>query len=224
MPDWQQLVRARLGLLGLPREREEEIALELARHLEDVEDNWREQGASAENAAARAMQEVPDWAEFRREIRLAEGEENMNQRTRTVWLPGLITLTLAMGILLALNWAGLRPRIVWLDTRTPQPLVFYLPWLVILPAVGALGAYWSRRAGGRFRERLLAATFPAVALSGLFAVVFLLGAAFVDTHVPLALKAMGLVRFLIGWGLIPGAALLGGALLFLRNHPCDAVD
>lgn len=216
MPDWRELARTSLGALGLDPEREEEIVAELADHLENLYEAWRQRGASAEEAAAQALDEVPDWAELRREIHHAErGENAMNYRAKSLWLPGLVTLTLSASLLRLFIWAGLQPHIIWMDEHAF--LWFHLPWLLVLPTIGALGAYWSRRVGGGWRERLLAGLFPAAAVTILF-VALLAVAPFVDRQVPLAVKLAAFASRLLYSAVIPGAALLLGTLPFLKDH------
>jgi hypothetical protein len=54
----------------------------------------------------------------------------------------------------------MHPNVFW---WREAPMMFFLPWTLALPFIGALGAYSSRAKGGRTGERLLAAVFPAVA-------------------------------------------------------------
>lgn len=217
MPNWRQLARARLGGLSLDPDREDEIVTELAHHLEDLYEDWCQRGVAAEEATARALDAVPDWAELRREIQYAEqGDDAMNQRTRNLWLPGMVTLAFSWGLLRLFYWAGLRPRIIWMDEHAF--LWFSLPWLLVLPTIGALGAYWSRRVGGRPWERLLAGAFPAVVWTVLF-IAFFPVAVLVDSHVSLVRQLSTLASFLLSSCVVPGAALLAGTLAFLKDHP-----
>lgn len=85
----------------------------------------------------------------------------LTKRLRTVWLPGLAAVLLAdifpklffRGKLLS----GLRINV----GRAPLRVSLFVPWLWGLVAVGGLASYWSRRAGGGVRERLLASLLPA---------------------------------------------------------------
>ena len=216
MPEWRKLVKTRINALGLDPERKDEIVAELAGYLEDVYEAWLKRGATPEEAAAHALHQVPDWTQLRREIHHAlRMEDTMNYRTKSLWLPGLISLTLSMGLLSLFNWMGFQPRIIWLHQASP--LLFYLPWLFLLPAVGTVGAYWSRRAGGRLRERLLAGLFPAAALTALFFAILPVGI-LVDSHVALTRIFTALATSLLVWGVIPAALLLAGTLPFLKDH------
>lgn len=85
----------------------------------------------------------------------------MNQRTKSLWLPAMATLLGASLLLAAVEFSGFRPRLLWLGQTGVQ---FYWPWLVGLPAFGAMGAGWSRRAHGRVSARLAAGLSPALVM------------------------------------------------------------
>ncbi len=55
MRDWKALVRERLGCLALTPAQREEIAVELAGHLEDLCEEWRAQGLCDSEAIERAL-------------------------------------------------------------------------------------------------------------------------------------------------------------------------
>jgi hypothetical protein len=213
--DWRQLVRQRLGPLRLDARREDEIIAELADHFDDASREFDSSETSADEAMSRAVGQFQHWEVLRREIMRAENEEAaMNRRTKTIWLPGLVTLTLSMSLLWFLDWAGLHPRVVWINN---PPLLFSLPWLLALPVLGAGGAYASRRGGGGFAEQFLAGVFPAVALGILFLSILPV-ALIVDSHVPKAIVFSSFAIGLLGWVFIPGVALLAGATVILATH------
>jgi hypothetical protein len=224
VPEWPQLVRERLGALGIPTEREEEVVAELAGYLEDANEDWLQRGATPERALACAFSEVTNWARLGKEIRrVAREEEPMNERTKHLWLPGIVMLFLSSVLLMFITRHGPLPVFVWIDSRVP--LLLYVPWLVSLPVFGALGAYWSRRAGGRVRARIAAGVFPVLMLAAAFGLL-LPAAIIVEGHSwrTLQWKTFGspflsaFVIFILGWVVIPGAALFLGALPFLRDH------
>ncbi len=206
MPDWIGYVRQKLGSTGLPRDCEQEIVAELAAHLEDVGDS------------AAAQDQVSDWAALARDIRDAK-ENFMRDRLQNFWIPGLLTGVLAPCLLTLMQKLGMRPIVMF--THDNIVIVVYLPWLITLPFVGALGAYWSRQAGGNARNRLLAAIFPCLALA-VPAVVMMLGttgAAFFypDLAERLSFLAIAFPIFVGVWMVAPGAALAFGAMPFLKG-------
>jgi hypothetical protein len=221
MRDWRRFVSVRLGRTGLPPDLEDEVVTELADHLEDCSEHV--DGNDPEREAAVAAAVKADWAALKHEIIEAKaGEGEMNQRTKSVLLPGLAMLFLYAYILRLVIQAGLEPRIVWVGQRVPMlnytglPLTLYIPWLVALPLIGALGAWWSRQLGGGRWERLLAGLFPIVSLLALLAISLLLSFV-IDPHVPIEVKFAALAMYLFSWVIIPGAGLLLGTLLLLRN-------
>ena len=208
-----------MGPLKRDARREDEIVTEIADHLDDATEGCGGSEIGAEEGMARATEGVSDWKVLRREIMRAEtGEASMNHRTKTVWLPGLISFTLSMGLLWFLDWVGLHPRFIWMNN---PPLLFSLPWLLGLCALGAGSAYGSRRGGGGNAEPLLAAVFPALAL-GIPILAGLPVILVVRSHVPSELVFNGFASALLGWVIIPGVALLAGAaavLATLRRSP-----
>ncbi len=215
MPDWREIARQRLTPLALDAKRQEEIITEVADHLEDLCADLVRQGKSETKAVQLALSTVADWDELRLEIHLAAHEEViMNYRVKTLWLPGACTITLSGILLRLLQIPSLpAPRVFW--PWHSSELVIYSWWLVCLPVIGAIGAYWSRHAGGKLLERALAASLPALGMVCLplllspFVLVFDLARYHRSELVPIAV-------LLLGWGVLPEAALLLGALPFLR--------
>ena len=169
MPDWKALVHERMESLGLSPAQEEEIVSELASHLEDCYEEFRTQGVCQSEAIEHSLEQAADWPGLSRKIRRAKRkEERMNHRTRTLWLPALISLATAMVFLMTSTQLALEPRVIagqfitlhTSTTSTNYPFAVYLPWLILLPFCGAAGAYLSRRAGGQPLARLLAGLFP----------------------------------------------------------------
>ena len=137
----------------------------------------------------------------------------MNYRVKTLWLPGAFAIALS-GIVLRLFQipTAPSPHIFWAQAG----LVVYWGWLLCLPVIGALVAYWSRHVGGRLMEMALAVSLPALGMVGLPLLVFpfVLIYNLIRFHrfpfVPMAI-------LLFGWGVLPEVALLVGALPFLRG-------
>jgi hypothetical protein len=172
IPDFQRLVRERLGELRLDSAQQEEIVAELAGHLQETYEQLRAKGLCKENALQRSLEEDEiNWRELSRKIQSAKREEGfMNDRTKQFWLPALVTLTISEGVLLIVSASvGSHPHLTgpivlylpWLASLlTMGPRMIYLPWLASLPLAGAVGAYLSRRAGGASTTLLAASLFP----------------------------------------------------------------
>lgn len=135
----------------------------------------------------------------------------MNHRTKSLWLPALITLLGASLSLTLTQFLGPQPRLVWIGRLG---MTFYWPWLASLPFFGAAGAYLSRRAQGRSRAQLTSAASPALIMLIVMCLILPWGLA-IDGFDFFRLVAFGLG--LITWVAIPGFALLIGAIPFLRE-------
>jgi hypothetical protein len=152
--------------------------------------------------------------------------DRLNQRTRSVWLPGFLSLTAASLFLFAeeivlvhdssfyFTDISLRPD----HLSSGLPSSFYFGWLLAQTLCGAVAAYLSRRAGGSLRARVVAAEFPAIVMFALWALVIPVSA--------LAEHNMFLwnhrLYYLLGvfvWVVPPAIALVAGAAPFLRDVP-----
>jgi hypothetical protein len=210
MHDWRKFVQVQFAGLPLSPGTKADVVDELAGHLEEVYEGLCRQGMTEELAAQRAMRQVTDWNALQRHIRNAkEREALMQNRVRQLWFPGLLTVTLSMSLLTMLLRHRLQPQMVsWNGSDT---ILFYLPWLLTLPLFGALGAYISLRAGGSARAILLSGIFPVLSLAACFFVI--LPRSFVlDRSGTFHLALAGFLGLLLGWVVVPGAALLIGAL------------
>ena len=215
MADHQELITKRLGKLGLGPCREEEILRELSEHLEDHAASLEARGMASDAAALEALTSVPNWPKFRGEIFAAETEEtHMNYRTKVLWFPALGGFTLSSILLAVLIFAGLYPHIYLLKDGLFIP--FYVPWLLALPIIGALAAFWSKRAGGGVLDRLLVSQAPSMIWLATL-LTFLALSLFIDRHVSLILKLQGMLTYIVGWVLLPSLGLLLGAVPFLRR-------
>lgn len=225
MPDWQTLVKGQLGALRLDPEEKDEVIAELAEHLEDRYEALLKQGLAEKDAVTEALRQVGAWQDLRRQIFSAKRrEEPMKTRVQQLWVPGFLTLVLSMVVLAILQKLGLPPRFV----RNGSPAILldfpWMLWLFSLPLLGALAAWFSSRAGASQGTVLLASVFPSLALTGAFLLMFPIG--FVVERVmgsqgDFSVAAATLLRDTIGWILIPGLALLIGALptqVLLSRH------
>jgi hypothetical protein len=207
--DWSQRLREQLAGMRLDADQQEEIIAELAGHLEDVYENFLEQGICAEKAEEQAWREVSNGRELSRRIRRAkQGEEEMNNRTKQIWMPGLVTAGLATLLLAILENSGVKPTVV--SAPAEIPTIFYMPWLLSLPVFGFVGAHWSRRAGGGTGARIIAGIFTSLIF---FALPFPLWplALIVDHGTP-TMAVVGWFWCLLNWAVLPCLALLVGAL------------
>lgn len=212
MPDWTNLVRERLASCSKVLGAQEGVVAELAAHLEETYDGAISQGLTNAAAIELALREVQDWNALAADICRTKSKGGpMNYRTKTLWLPGMVTL-LGASLLLALTqFLGAQPRVVWMGKFA---MVLYWHWLVGLPLFGALGAYLSQQATGPLRARLGAALTPVLVM--LLAMFLILpGALLID-----GFSSLIFASFVIGltnWVALPGIALLVGATPFLKE-------
>jgi hypothetical protein len=218
MRDWEELVRTKLASLAIEPEEKREVIAELAAHLEETCETLRGGGMPEQEAIRRALSQVPDWNDLQGKIRTARiKENNMNSRVTRFWIPGLLTFMVSMSLLAVIEKFGPKPSVLYMGDgpaviRTTPSLIVYIPWLVALPLIGAMGAYLSNRAGASVRTVLVSSIFPIFPFIGLFSVVLPVGL-IIDRQVGVTVVAASLLRLLVGWVLIPGMALLAGGLL-----------
>jgi hypothetical protein len=215
MPDWLELVRERLSGLALDAAEQDEVHAELASHLEESYETLLKEGMNEQAAVSAALFQVTDWQDLQRMIFDAKRRGHiMKKRLHQLWIPGFLTLILSTLFLMTLQRVfGVRPRIVG---SGPGTILFYVPWLVALPFIGALGAYISSRAGGSRGTLVFASTFPALALAAAFLLMFPIGMIIervTGNDLAFGVVATALLSNWIGWIVVPGAALLAGGLL-----------
>ena len=246
-PDWREEARRKLADSKLSAEEREEISRELGDYLEDFCSDAAAHGLDDSSAALRAAAELYEDKKLGAHLYRARKEHPMylNSRTKNLWLPGLGTFGASAALLVAFQgfalglYHGFAPTPVVtgslsIHAKTYPELVrqimlhngaalmVYLGWLCTLPLLGALGASWSRRAGGARIAQLAAGLFPLI----LFAAIFIgqRGVGQAGTSVPfLSMDALPpahmfflflstAANLLLSWVVIPGAALLSGAL------------
>jgi len=207
MPDWQRYVQEHLGENRARTGEESEVADELASHLEEYYDALRACGMPEKDAIRETELRAGNWEQLQEGIWLAGREGRMNDRIRQLWIPGLVTLILANVALAILQRLHVEPLLAGVGTF--WTLCFYLPWLLMLPAVRAIGAYVSRRAQGRGWQVYLAAVFPALVIGGLFLLILPFALLF-DRNVSTHIQLTGVLSGLASWVVLPGMALAAG--------------
>lgn len=209
MHEWQDVIRKKAAGVAMSPRQCEELVAELANHLEDLHAALLASGVAEPEASTQCLKQLNDIpiAVFARRSQI--WEDAMNQRSRTLWLPGLVTLTIACVSLMVMQlFAFSRPRVYWVDGVNVEVGVL---WLLSLVPCGALGTYMSCRAGGTRWNSILASLFPSLTMLGVFCVVLPI-AIFIErnTYVIHHLGPFGLA--LLAWTIVPGVPSLLGAL------------
>lgn len=229
MPDWKAIVVSHLKRVDLDPSAQGEVVAELASHLEERYDQFLAQGMVEIDAHRLTLDEVPDWQEMIEDIkRTKRTEDPMNRRTKILWLPGLVAFATASILLMTLQRVimlrpallftlepivGFQPTFWWKD----QADVIYRCWWILLPLCGAAGAYLSRGAGGTRFACVAASLFPSIVMLCIFCFVLPVGIvieknSFVMHHPLYFILAM------VNWTMVPGLALILGALPFLPRN------
>ena len=216
MSDWHELVKQRLKGIRLTEQETAEVTEELAEHLESVYLTSRSEGVTEQAAVEQALREVSNWQELRTKIESSrEKETPMNKRVTQFWFPSFLTLLLSQVFLMVIQASGPKPYVSPALSGPPRmtPLVVvYLTWFVTLPFIGALGAYLSRRAGGRGATVVSTIAFPVFPFLA-FLVVGLPIALLLDDHVAHNITLPALLVGASAWVVFPAIALLAGGLL-----------
>ncbi|HXW93964.1 MAG TPA: permease prefix domain 1-containing protein [Terriglobales bacterium] len=158
-------------------------------------------------------------------LRAAASEANrLNPRTKSLWLPGFVSLTAASLLMFAeefvlvhdpsfyFNDISLRPS----HLISGLPRWFYIVWLVVQVPCGALGAFLSRRNGGTRVARIVAGAFPALTMFFLCGLLIPISAFFEHNGFALS-HPSGLALGVLIWAAVPAVALLLGAAPFLKE-------
>jgi len=210
MRDWSDYVRGRLGSCRGGRTVDEGIVCELAGHLEELHAALRGRGLSEDEAFAQACEQAGNWEELQRGIISAKEEGAMRERVRQIWIPALMTALISYAALAVFRWVGVRPSVV--HAGEARALVVYLPWLGVLPFIGAIGGFLSRRAEGDRRRAYFAAGLPSGALAGILVLIFAL-ALVIDRGVAWEIKGTAFAATVASWVVLPGIALWFGAFV-----------
>ena len=132
----------------------------------------------------------------------------MDLHVNKVWLPGAATCLLFFGFYFM--FPG------YTNFGRYGALFVSLPYLAVMPFVGALGAYLSRRMNGSVGERIVAALFPVFLFVALFAVRIVYGLVFERDTYNLSHFLGGLFMTLV-FIIVGGLFLVLGAWPFCRN-------
>lgn len=221
MPDWMREAWRRLAGSRFSASERDDVSRELAGYLEDFCREARSRGLEEHAAIECAIAELHEDPRLGPKLRRARKENTMNDRTRRFWLPGFSTL-LASNIALAIvDSAGFSPYFprAWAGNLGTEPflhhsLMLSIPWLCVLPFLGAGAAYWSRRAGSGLALRITAGIFPALVFLATFLVWVPLSAA-IGALPPAKIFLPAFAGHILSWVVIPGAALLLGVMPFL---------
>ena len=220
MPDWRRMVSEHLAAADLNARDRDEVAAELASHLEEVYGERCAGGSPHAGALCAALAEVADWRTLARRIERAKREEGIiNHRTKSIWIPGLSSFTVANLALALLPALSSESHTFWIRSGFGVP--FPVAWLVAQPFFGAMGAYLSLRGGGERRARVVAGLFPSIVTLAVFSVVLasavLLHALHVEGYeLP---SIFGIVApYVAIWVGLPALALGLGVLPFLGGR------
>ena len=194
----------------MSRSQRENLIAELANHLEDLHSELLASGIAEPDASAQCLKQLRDVQQIAAAAKRSQiWEGAMNQRTRTLWLPGLVTLTMASVSLMVMQlFTFSRPRVHWVHGGA---VAVGIVWLFSLLPCGAMGAYLSCRAGGSRWNSIVASLFPSLVMLAVFCLVLPIGI-FIErnTYIMHHPRYFGLA--LLVWIIVPGAALLLGAL------------
>ena len=137
----------------------------------------------------------------------------MDLHANEVWLPGAASCLLFLGLYFLFT---LLPVYTNADWSKHGFLFISIPFLAVMPFVGALGAYLSRRMKGSVVERILSALFPVFTFAALFAVRIVYGLFFEREPytLPHSLTGLSLTLIVI---IVGGLFLVLGAWPFRRN-------
>ena len=205
MPDWKQIVRKNLRVLGVCSP---EFTEELAAHLEDSYESFLREGVTPESAFLHTMGQIEGRRSVWLVMRLLQ-EDLMTGFIRKVALPGLLTSAVACLFYWALALDHIPPKVTCLvGGQLP------LWWWCLLPICGALGALLSRRNRGSRLQRIAASLLPSWVMGVFVLLTFTVGftlSGFVNHYWSMSdrLESMGLVP--PGFVLIPAAFSLLGA-------------
>lgn len=158
-------------------------------------------------------------------VAAAPEANRLHRTTRSLWLPGLVAMTAAALFLFAADIVYDPFRFFSQITLHPQDLLrtnsgsqrwFYFVWLLAQVQFGALGALFSRRAGGTRASRIGAGALPAIIIVGTYVALIPFTSMFSGKAALSPLPAY-VASALLVWVGAPAVALLLGAAPFLKD-------
>ena len=148
----------------------------------------------------------------------------MNHRSKALWLPGLVSFTASAVSLAILQLIALHTN-AFLTAATHSKsdhwfsggnFLPYFGWLLCQPLCGALGAWLSKRGGGRKLEFIGSGIFPSLIMLAMMTLLFPF-AIFIEKN-PYILSHLGDAAIGLGaWVGLPAAFLLLGTMPFWRH-------
>ena len=217
MPDWNKLVRERLGSMQLTPTQQEEVVAELAAHLEDLYQEQLAAGMSQSQAIDHLLKQDSNWRQLTKNIQRAKRKEGiMNDRSKQFWLPALLSLAASMIWLMAIQLVADKLQMPWKYANVA--FLPYVVWIITLPLIGAASGYLSYRAGSTRPARFSAVAFPSMVM---FVMWLVLVAFLLVRKSPQTIHALSIGYGLLFWVVVPGAALLAGTLPFGRTNKLD---
>jgi hypothetical protein len=213
MPDWEKLVGGKLAGMKLEPEQRREVVTELAAHLEECHRELQEAGSP--DAEGCTLAQVEDWEVLGR--RIVKAKEEPMSFTRQVLVPGMLALFVSQAAQMVIRhtpppFESAMLTFSWMVGAST--VAQFIAWMVAVALAGALGAWLSRRLGGRPGQRLTAALFPALSMMGLMVFIIVV-TALTRPHELTKAPAAEFYRYLMTWVLAPGLTATLGALPFL---------
>jgi len=158
-------------------------------------------------AEAQTRKLLRESGTFLKEMGHLAMEENMNQRTKSLWVPAFVMLA-AYTLLFVV--------FVRLGGFAADPVLLLSGKVLLLILFGAVGAWWARSLGATRTQRLLVGVAPALMTLVTFLIAFPVHAVQSGRSLQAAGDGQALEMVVSGI-LIPAAALLLGAWPFLKD-------
>jgi len=216
-------VRERLKALRLSDPEREEVFAEIAAHLECVAKELRTNGAGERQAVQMALSQLNDTDRILKGIQ-RERTREMRDSFRKVWLPAAVVLFLVYASQMIIYRLVPEPRTYRIMGNY---YAYSWGWLLMVVVCGALGAWWSREAGGSVRDRIVVALAPAETMAVVIAILLPLDAIVqisMEHRTPYFLSHKQMVLATLLWLLHTAIPSLIGAAPLLRAGRVQAKE